>query len=597
MKETTNRLWFVIAVGLFLQMMSYAKRSWSMLVLTLMCMAGTTYMEVLIPVLIKESVDTALMAQSPFEQLIFVCLEILGATLVLGVFSFFRRYFATSFSQRVAFMIRNDLFLSLQRQSYSFYDNAMTGQLMSRATTDIRRVRRFVGAHLIRSFRFAFLLVGVIFSMLGMDWRLTAISFTLYPITFFTYYVFVKRVRPIYRRMRAQYGALTSVLAENIINIRVVQAFTREDFEMQKFSRESTKYLDESLRAVRARTNYLPLISLLTQIGTVAILWYGGQQVVAGTLSLGAFVAFNLYLGMLLMPARFFGGFISGYQRAMAAGTRVFEIINRRPDVEDRPDAVELSGVKGDVRFEDVSFSYDGTNLVLDKINLEAKPGETVAVLGHTGSGKSSIIRLIPRFYDVTSGSITIDGHDIRDIKIRSLRRNVGVVAQDTFLFSRTLRENIAFGKPEATKEEIMEAAKAAKVHEFITTLPDGYDSLVGERGVMLSGGQKQRIALARALVTDPKILIMDDPTSSVDVDTEYEIQLALQRLLSNRTTFIITQRVSTVRNADKIAVLEDGKIAEIGDHDSLMARRGIYFNIYQTLYEAQRVRGEGEGD
>ena len=584
-------------MGVFLQMMSYVKRCWSLLVLTLVCMAGTTYVEVLIPVLIRESVDTALMVQSHFEQLVFVCLEILGATIVLGVFSFFRRYFATSFSQRVAFTIRNDLFLSLQRQSYSFYDNAMTGQLMSRATTDIRRVRGFFGGHIVRSFRFAFLLVGVVLSMLAMDWRLTAISFTLYPVTLFVYYAFVKTIRPIYRRMRDQYGMLTSVLAENIVNIRVVQAFTQENYEIQKFSKESTKYLDESLRAVRVRTDYLPFVSFLTQIGTVAILWYGGQQVIEGALSFGAFVAFNLYLSMLLMPARFFGGFVSGYQRAMAAGIRVFEIINRRPDVEDRPDAAELPVINGDVRFEDVSFSYDGNNLVLKNIDLEAKPGETVAVLGHTGSGKSSIIQLIPRFYDVTSGKIMIDGHDIRDIEVRSVRRNVGVVAQDTFLFSRTIRENIAFGRPKATEEEIVQAAKAAKVHEFISSLPNGYDSLVGERGVTLSGGQRQRMAIARALVTDPKILVMDDPTSSVDVDTEFEIQQALQRLLSKRTTFIITQRVSTIRNADKIVVLEDGRIAERGDHESLMAKRGSYYNIYQTLYEAQRARGEGGGD
>ncbi|UCH02422.1 MAG: ABC transporter ATP-binding protein [Candidatus Bathyarchaeota archaeon] len=566
-----------------------------MLLLTLVGMAGTTYLEVLIPVLIKESVDIALMTQSHFEQLVSICLQILGVTLVLGVFMFFRRYFATFFSQRIAFMIRNDLFLSLQKQSYSFYDNTMTGQLMSRATTDIRRIRWFFGGHLIRSFRFIFLLVGVVLSMLTMDWQLTAISFTLYPVTFVAYYVFVKTIRPIYNRMREQYGVLTSVLAENIVNIRIVQAFTRENYEIQKFSKESSKYLDESLQAVRVRTNYLPFIAFLTQIGTIAILWYGGQQVIDGALSFGAFIAFNLYLSMLLMPARFFGGFISGYQRAMAAGTRVFEIINRRPDVEDKPGGIELSGIRGHVKFENVSFSYDGSNLVLKDINLEAEPGETIAVLGHTGSGKSSIIQLIPRFYNVTTGKITIDGYDIRDIRTRSLRRNIGVVAQDSFLFSRTIRENIAFGKPDATEEEIVKAAKTAQAHEFISALPQGYDARVGERGVTLSGGQQQRIAIARMLVTDPKILIMDDPTSSVDVDTEFEIQQALQQLLSNRTTFIITQRVSTIRNADQIIVLQDGKIAERGNHESLMTKQGIYFNIYQTLYEAQKTRREGK--
>jgi len=576
-------------VGTLLHMMRYVRKCWLMLVLSLACIVATTYIEVLVPLLIKESVDTALASQ--FDRLVSACLEILGVTLVLGIFSFFRRYFSTSFSQRAVYMIRNDLFSSLQKQSYSFYDNTMTGQLMSRATTDIRRIRRFLGGHLIRSFRFAFLLAGVILSMISLNWKLMAISFTLYPIIFLGYYSFVRVVRPIYRQMREQYGVLTSVLAENIVNIRVVQAFAREDYETGRFARESGKYLEGSLSSVRVRTNYLPFISFLTQLGTVVILWYGGQQVIDGSLSFGAFVAFNVYLAMLLSPARFFGGFMSGYQRAMAAGTRIFEIINNRPDVEDGPDAVELPEIKGHVRFENVSFGYDSNDLVLKNIDLEAKPGETVAILGHTGSGKSSIIRLIPRFYDVTSGRIAIDGHDIKDINIRSLRRNVGVVAQDTFLFSRTIKENIAFGRPSAPEEEIVKAAKAAKIHKFISSLPRRYHSLVGERGVRLSGGQQQRIAIARALLTDPKILIMDDPTSSVDVDTEFEIQQALEELLKNRTTFIITQRVSTIRDADNIVVLNDGRVAEVGDHESLMDKRGIYYDIYQTLYEAQRVK------
>lgn len=587
----------MVNVSTFRKLMKYVKRSWSILVITVAFFAATTYIEVLIPALIKESVDTALTAPFNFDELVFVGLKIIGATIILGVFSFFRRYFGTYFSQKVAYMIRNDFFSSLQRQSYSFYDNAMTGQLMSRATTDIRRVRHFLGGHLLGLFRFTFLMTGVILSMLTMDWQLTLITFTLYPMTFLTYYFFVESIRPIYHRMREQYGRLTSVLAENIVNIRIVQAFARESYEKEKFSRESRKYLDESIRSIKVRTDYLPFISLLTQIGTVAILWFGGQQVIAGTLSFGSFIAFNLYLSMLLMPARFFGGFISGYQRALAAGNRIFEIIHRRPDVEDNPDAIELPELKGEVRFEKVSFSYDDENLILKEINFVADPGEIVAILGHTGSGKSSIIQLIPRFYDVTSGRILIDGHDIRDVKIQSLRRNIGVVAQDTFIFSRTIRENIAFGKPTASEEEVVAASRAAKIHDYISSLPDKYDSLVGERGVTLSGGQQQRIAIARALVTDPKILVMDDPTSSVDVDTEYEIQQALQELLTHRTTFIITQRVSTIRNADKIMVLQDGRIVERGDHKSLMSKQGIYYNIYQTLFEAQRASIENKAD
>lgn len=574
--------------------MGYTRRIWRLLVIALVSMAVATYMEVLIPLLIRDGVDAALAAQS--ERLFGLCMQILVVTLLLGVFTYSRRYYSHYFSEKAVYEIRNDLFCALEKQSYSFYDNNMIGQLMSRATTDITRMRGFFEGQILNLFRFAFLLLGVLSSMLSMDWRLAMICFALYPLIFLAYRGFYGTSRPIHRQMREQYGVLTSVLAENLTNIRIVQAFAREDYEKTKFASESHKYMDESLRFAKARASYLPFISFLSQLGTIIILWYGGQQVIGGSLSYGTLVALSIYFSILTMPVRFFGGFISDYQRAMVAATRVFEIVNHKPDVSNKPTAKELPEIKGHVRFEDVSFSYDGKSLVLDNINLVAKPGETIAILGHTGSGKSALIQLIPRFYNVNSGRILIDGYDVKEIELESLRKNISVVAQDALLFPRTIRENIAFGKPETTMEEIIKAAKAAKAHEFTSSFPDGYDSLVGERGVTLSGGQQQRIAIARALLADRKILIMDDPTSSVDVDTEFEIQQALQELLRNRTTFIVTQRVSAIRSADKIVVLKEGRIVEEGNHTSLMEKRGIYYDIYQTLEEAQRYRERGRG-
>jgi ABC-type multidrug transport system fused ATPase/permease subunit len=343
------------------------------------------------------------------------------------------------------------------------------------------------------------------------------------------------------------------------------------------------------MEAVKLRAIFSPIGSLIIGFSLALILWYGGIQIIKDQFSIDLLFVFISYVFMLVRPIIMLGFIWTGYQRMLAAADRVFEIIDAVPEVKDKPNAVSLPSIKGHVVFENVSFGYDKDKLVLQDINLEAKPGETVALLGPTGSGKSTIIRLIPRFYDVTSGRILIDGYDIRDVKIRDLRKHIGIVSQETFLFNMTVKENIAFGKPNASMDEIIRVAKIAQAHDFIMKLPKGYDTLVGERGVTLSGGQQQRIAIARALLMDPKILIMDDSTSSVDVDTEYEIQQALSALLKNRTAFIVTQRISTIRNADKIVVIDDGRIVEEGDHESLMAKKGMYYRLYQTLYEAQK--------
>ena len=382
---------------------------------------------------------------------------------------------------------------------------------------------------------------------------------------------------------------MTAILWENITGMRVIRSFAREEYEEQKFQRPNQDYYNLMMTAVKLRSTYVPLSGLIGGLVTAVVYWYGGIQVINSSLTIDMLFVFSSYVALLARPTRMLGNVWTSYQQMAAAGERVFEIIDAVPEVREKPNAIILPPVKGYIVFEDVSFGYNKDRLILKNVSLEAKPGETVALLGPTGSGKSTVIRLLPRFYDVTSGRILVDGHDIRDVKIESLRKQIGIVSQEVFLFNMTVKQNIAYGNPKATMEEIVKAAEIAKAHGFIEKLPNGYDTIIGERGITLSGGQQQRIAIARALLMNAQILILDDSTSSVDVDTEYEIQQALRVLLKNRTTLVITQRISTIRHADKIIVLENGSISEEGTHESLVAKKGAYYEIYQTLYEAQK--------
>jgi ATP-binding cassette subfamily B protein len=431
------------------------------------------------------------------------------------------------------------------------------------------------------------LLIMVLYSMATLNLELTLVSMVVVPFLFVATLYYSRMVSPMWREVRDQFGVITSVLQENLTGVRVVRGFSREDYEEQKFSVECEKYFDINIVMVKLRSFFMPLATLISSVGLVAVLWYGGNQVISGALSIGSVVAFYLYLMRLMGPVRMLGFITSMFVRSNAAAERVFEIVDAEVDVHDKEGAQELKALEGRVTFEDAWFSYDGKNMVLRSIDLDVQPGQTVAILGATGSGKSSIINLIPRFYDVTRGAIKVDGVDIRDVTIKSLRRHIGIVRQDPFIFSTTLRENISYGVEDATMDRVREAAAQAKIDDFIEGLPEGYDTKVGERGVTLSGGQKQRVAIARALLKNPRILILDDSTSSVDTQTEYEIQQALDELLENRTTFIITQRLSSIKKADYIIVLEDGAVAEQGTHDELMALGGIYHKLYQTQVEA----------
>jgi len=519
---------------------------------------------------------------------------IILATLT-GVLNFLQRYASSYISQKASLDIRNDLYNSLLEQSFSFYDKQRTGQLMSRATSDVRQIERFLDFGVTRLVSTGLLFVLVTYSLLTINWQLAIISMLFFPVILITVRRYALLVRPLWAKMREQLGDITSVAQENLMGIRLVRGFAMEEYEERKFTAELETYFGTQIETARIRSFYMPLATLVTSIGFALIIWYGGSEIMRGTLTLGSLVAFYFYVARLRGPIRMVGFMTAMFQRASTAADRIFEIIDAEVEVSDKEDAGELKTVNGRVVFDNIWFSYDGKNMVLKDINLDVKPGDTVAILGATGSGKSSIINLIPRFYDVDKGRITIDDIDVRDVTIKSLRRHIGIVRQDPFIFSTTLKENIAYGIGDAKQRDIEAAAEKAQIHDFIASLPEGYDTRVGERGVTLSGGQKQRIAIARVLLKNPKILILDDSTSSVDTQTEYEIQRALDKLLENRTTFIITQRLSSVKGADYIVVLERGSIVEAGTHEQLMAEKGIYHRLYETQI-AEEKPPEGGG-
>jgi ATP-binding cassette subfamily B protein len=501
-----------------------------------------------------------------------------------GIFAFAQTYLSQALSENIAFDLRNDLFSKIQRLSFSYHDKNRTGQLMIRATDDVERLRVFIGQGLLMALQAFILLTGALIILALTNWRLMLVALPVLPIAFFLFMLFGIVAQPLFREAQVRLSAVNTVLQENLAGLKVVKAFASEKQEQARFGTSIDSLLDQRIRISRTLALLFPTIFLVANLGQAAVLYFGGAQIINGTLTLGEWQKFSLYLTLVFIPMGQLGFIISLMAQASASATRIYEILDTKNAVTDKPDAVELDQVEGQVSFKNVTFRYfAGSDPVLNNINLEAEPGQTVALLGSTGSGKTSIINLIPRFYDISDGSVSIDGHDVRDVSIDSLRRNIGIVLQETTLFSGTIRENIAFGRPDASDEDVIAAAKAAAAHDFIDGFPQGYDTPVGERGTTLSGGQKQRIAIARALLMNPRILILDDSTSSVDLNTEYEIQKALDKLMEGRTSFVIAQRISTVLNADQILVLDKGQLVARGVHEELLEDSPIYAEIYYS--------------
>ena len=511
-------------------------------------------------------------------------LLILIFAVLRGLFSYAQTYMNERVSQSVAFDLRNDLFAKIQRLSFSYHDKNQTGQLMIRATDDVEKVRLFIGQGLLFATQAILLLVATLLILFFTNVNLTLIIIPLLPVSFLVFYAFGKISTPMFTQVQIRLSRLNTILQENMAGIKVIKAFVREPEQQRRFNKSADDLLAQQIKLARVFAFLFPVIFLVASLGQAAVQYFGGRQIIMNTLTLGEWQKFSLYLGFIFLPLGMLGMIINLMSQASASADRIFEILDAKSDVVDKPGAFNLPEIQGKVQFRKVSFRYfGGGDPALDDVSFDAEPGQTIALLGATGSGKSTIINLIPRFYDVSAGSITIDRHDIRNVCLESLRAQIGIVLQDTTLFSGSIRDNIAFGRPTASMDEVIAAAKAAMADEFITGFPNGYETPVGERGTTLSGGQKQRIAIARALLMDPRILILDDSTSSVDNVTEFEIQQTLSKLMKGRTSFVIAQRISTVRNADKILVLEKGKLAAVGKHEDLMENSPIYAEIYNS--------------
>ena len=553
---------------------------WS-LVVSIFLAVGAQAAAVAIAFLTGDALERAVGAEDRDELWLLAGL-VLAVGLVRSIFMVGRRLISGRQALGVEFDMRNAIYAKLLRLSFRFYDRHQTGQLMSRATVDLQAVRFFLGYGLIFFFQHVLTVVGVTGALFFVNWRLALVTLAITPLLVIIAYRYSHVSHPVLRDVQQKMADVATVAEENIVGVHVVKSFAQERRETEKFGDRSERVFARSVDANRQRALYVPLLSFLPLVAQAAVLLVGGRMVARGELRLDSFFTFNVLVLMLIFPLRMLGMWIGQAQRATASGERIFEVIDEPEEVADRPDARELPEGDGHIRFERASFGYDPSRPVLTEIDLEVEPGRTVALIGHTGSGKTTLASLVPRFYDVTEGRLTIDGIDVRDVKVTSLRREIGIVAQDPFLFSAPVRENIAFGVPDASDEEVEHAARLAQAHDFITELPKGYDTVIGERGITLSGGQRQRIAIARALILNPRILILDDATASVDATTEARIRLGLREAMKGRTTLIIAHRLSTLALADELVVLDGGRIAGRGTHDDLLATNPVYREIYE---------------
>jgi ATP-binding cassette subfamily B protein len=522
------------------------------------------------------------------STLTLMALALIGVSLMRGLADLARMYTTEALSQQVAYDLRNLLYDKLQHLSFAFHDTEHTGNLMSKATADVEAIRRFVSMGLVRSLDVVIRVIAITSILVFLNWKLTLLCLVFMPFLVLRSTLALRKLRAMWLHVQEVMGELGTILQENLVGIHVVKAYAAEAYEQQKYDRKAQELREKYFQSERLEGTNSAWMTFYFTFVLGLILWFGGWEVLRGRLSAGGLTQFILYMNQLAFPIRQAAQVINSFSRAVSSGQRLFEVLDLQSPIIEKAPAKELTRAQGYVRFEQVSFSYAARVPALKRVQFAAVPGQITAILGAPGSGKSTIVHLLPRFYDVNEGRITIDAQDIRDFTLESLRRNVGIVQQDVFLFSATIRDNIAYGVVDTAFEAVVRAAKLAQLHDQIMRLPDGYDTWVGERGVTLSGGQRQRLAIARTLLLDPPILILDDSTSSVDVETERRIHQAMTEVMKGRTTFVIAHRLSTVRQADLIVVLQDGEIVEQGVHQELMSRHGIYRSIYELQLRPQ---------
>ena len=576
-------------MNLYFRALKYVKpylfRGLCAAICTAIAAGGTAYL----PWIIKDMVDQVLKEKNT-EMLNYIVVSIIVVFIIRGIAFYGQSYLMNYVGQRVIIDIRKAVFEKLQRLSLDFYDKNKTGTIMSYVTNDVNALQSAMVENVVEMVTESVILIASIVMMIYLDWRLFLVTFSTFPVVLLFIDQFGKRIRKSGSRIQEATADITSVLQETVSSARVIKSFVREEYEINRFDKENMNNFRANMKYAQLSATLTPTIEFVAAVGVTIILWYGGNSVIDGTITAGSLVAFLTYAVNISNPIKRLSRVIGNIQRAMAAAQRVFDVLDLPESIKNLPEAKVLPTVKGQVSFNNVSFSYNPGEQVLNNVSFSVKPGEMIAFVGPSGAGKSTVASLLPRFYDVTDGSITIDGHDIRHVTLDSLREQVGIVPQETVLFNGSVYDNILYGRLDATQEEVEAAAKAANAHNFIMDLPKGYQTMLGDRGVNISGGQRQRISIARAILKNPQILILDEATSALDTESERVVQEALDRLMIGRTSFVIAHRLSTIKNADKIMVLEKGTLAEMGTHEELMAKDGLYAHLYKIQYRSKET-------
>ena len=577
-------------MSLYLRILSYIKpylpRLIAAAICTVLAAAGNLY----VPWIIKDVIDSVL-AEKNAEMLNIIAAGIIIIFFIRGVCFYGQNYLMSYVGERVIIDIRSAVYEKLQRLSVSFYDKNKTGTIMSYVTNDVSALQAAMVQNTIDMITEGSVLIGSITAMVYLDWKLTLFTFCTFPFVLWLMDFFGKRIRKSGRRIQECTADITSILQETVSSARVIKSFVREDYEIERFCNQNFANFRANMKNAQLMALLTPVIEFVAAIGVTAIIWYGGHGVIDGDLTAGSLVAFLVYAVNISNPVKRLTRVVGSIQKALAAAQRVFDVLDMKEEIAEIPGAKALPQIEGSVEFKDVSFAYDKGEPVLNSVSFKAEPGEVIAIVGPSGAGKSTIANLLPRFYDTTSGSISIDGNNIAEVKVASLREQVGIVPQETVLFNGSLYDNILYGRLEATREEVEAAAKAANAHNFIMEFPNGYETMLGDRGLNLSGGQRQRIAIARAILKNPRVLVLDEATSALDTESERIVQEALDRLMVGRTSFVIAHRLSTIKNADKILVLQRGRIVETGTHDELMANNKLYSHLYNIQYREKEAK------